>query len=66
VTGALLDLTELAARAGVPAERLRHYAEVGLLPPAHDAEHLPGEPIADPDQGRTGPFDGAGLTPRAA
>ena len=31
---ALLDLTELAARAEVAADRLRHYAEVGLLAPA--------------------------------
>jgi DNA-binding transcriptional MerR regulator len=31
---ALLELTELAACADVPADRLRHYAEVGLLPPA--------------------------------
>lgn len=30
----LLELTELAGRADVPADRLRHYAEVGLLPPA--------------------------------
>lgn len=31
---ALLELAELAARADVPADRLRHYAELGLLPPA--------------------------------
>jgi DNA-binding transcriptional MerR regulator len=31
---AVLELTELAVRADVPADRLRHYAEVGLLPPA--------------------------------
>lgn len=34
MTAGLLDLSELAARSGVPAERLRHYAETGLLPPA--------------------------------
>jgi DNA-binding transcriptional MerR regulator len=34
MTGALLDLAELAARAEVPVDRLRHFAEVGLLPPA--------------------------------
>jgi DNA-binding transcriptional MerR regulator len=34
VTGTLLDLNELATRAEVPVERLRHYAEAGLLPPA--------------------------------
>lgn len=31
---ALLDLAELAAHADVPVDRLRRYAEVGLLPPA--------------------------------
>ncbi|MEU8611146.1 hypothetical protein AB0C29_24480 [Actinoplanes sp. NPDC048791] len=35
MTGALLDLAELSVRADVPVERLRHYAEAGLLPPAH-------------------------------
>jgi DNA-binding transcriptional MerR regulator len=34
VTGTLLDLNELAGQAEVPVERLRHYAEAGLLPPA--------------------------------
>jgi DNA-binding transcriptional MerR regulator len=34
MTTALLDLTGLAARADVPIERLRHYAEIGLLAPA--------------------------------
>jgi DNA-binding transcriptional MerR regulator len=38
---ALLDLTELAARAEVPVDRLRHYAEAGLLPPARrDGDQL--------------------------
>lgn len=47
MTAALLDLTGLAARADVPAERLRHYAEVGLLPPArHDGDRL-GYPAAE-------------------
>nr|WP_221382049.1 hypothetical protein [Actinoplanes polyasparticus] len=47
MTGALLDLAELAVRAEVPVERLRHYAEAGLLPPARrDGDlfgYLPGE-----------------------
>lgn len=47
MTGALLDLAELAVRAEVPVERVRHYAEVGLLPPARrDGDRLgypPGE-----------------------
>ncbi|WP_327000513.1 hypothetical protein OHA72_36010 [Dactylosporangium sp. NBC_01737] len=30
----LLELPEFAVRSGVPADRLRHYAEAGLLPPA--------------------------------
>lgn len=34
MTTAMVALTELAARADVPAERLRRYIEVGLLPPA--------------------------------
>jgi hypothetical protein len=34
MTRALLDLAELTVRAEVPSKRLRHYAEVGLLPPA--------------------------------
>jgi hypothetical protein len=32
MTYSMLDLTELAARADVPTERLRHHTEVGLLP----------------------------------
>ncbi|MEV4714695.1 MerR family DNA-binding transcriptional regulator [Micromonospora sp. NPDC049374] len=37
----LADLADLADRAGVPAERLRHYAEAGLLPPARrDGDRL--------------------------
>jgi NADPH:quinone reductase-like Zn-dependent oxidoreductase len=40
VTAGLLDLSELAARSGVPAQRLHHYAEVGLLPPASTDGHL--------------------------
>jgi DNA-binding transcriptional MerR regulator len=41
VTGALLDLAELAARAEMSVERVRHYAEVGLLPPARlDGDRL--------------------------
>jgi DNA-binding transcriptional MerR regulator len=47
MTTALLNLTELAARADVPAERLRHYAEVSLLPPARrDGDRL-GYPPAE-------------------
>jgi DNA-binding transcriptional MerR regulator len=34
VTAGLLDLSDLAARSGVPVERLRRYAETGLLAPA--------------------------------
>ena len=34
MTAGLLDVSELAARAGVPAARLHHYAEAGLLAPA--------------------------------
>ncbi|RSM41759.1 hypothetical protein DMB66_55630 [Actinoplanes sp. ATCC 53533] len=33
MTAGLLDLTELSAESGVPAPRLRQYAEAGLLPP---------------------------------
>jgi DNA-binding transcriptional MerR regulator len=41
VTGALLDLAELAARAEMSVERLRHYADVELLPPARlDGDRL--------------------------
>jgi DNA-binding transcriptional MerR regulator len=35
----LLTLAELSARSGVPAPRLRHYAEAGLLPPARRNGH---------------------------
>jgi DNA-binding transcriptional MerR regulator len=34
MTAPLLDIAELAVRSGVPGERLRGYAEAGLLPPA--------------------------------
>ncbi|MBO3742672.1 MerR family transcriptional regulator [Actinoplanes flavus] len=34
MTAGLLNLTELSAESGVPAPRLRQYAEAGLLPPA--------------------------------
>jgi hypothetical protein len=34
MTAALLDVAELATRAGVPDDRVRHYTEVGLLPAA--------------------------------
>ena len=44
MTGALLDLAELAVRAEVPVERLRHYAEAGLLPPARRDGDLFGYP----------------------
>jgi len=37
VMTALLDLVELADRAGVPAARLRHFDDAGLLPAAADA-----------------------------
>ena len=34
MTAPVLDLTELAARADVPVDVVRRYAEAGLLPPA--------------------------------
>jgi DNA-binding transcriptional MerR regulator len=49
VTTTLLDLPGLADRTGVPTERLRHYAEAGLLPPARrDGDRL-GYPPATAD-----------------
>ncbi|MCM4081092.1 hypothetical protein [Paractinoplanes hotanensis] len=44
MTGALLDLAELAVRAEVPVERVRHYAEAGLLLPARRDGDLFGYP----------------------
>jgi len=46
-SGGLLDLDELAARAGVPAQRLREYAEAGLLSPDHRDGNRDGYPPAD-------------------
>ena len=47
MTAGLLDLTELAAQSGVPAPRLRQFAEAGLLPPARrDGDRL-GYPPAE-------------------
>jgi DNA-binding transcriptional MerR regulator len=47
MTGALLNLAALAVRAEVPVERLRHYAEAGLLAPARrDGDRL-GYPPAE-------------------
>ncbi|MEU7904563.1 MerR family transcriptional regulator [Actinoplanes sp. NPDC049118] len=41
MSAGLLELTELAAASGVPAPRLRGYAESGLLPPARrDGDRL--------------------------
>jgi hypothetical protein len=70
MTGALLDLAELAARAEVPVDRLRHFAEVGLLPPAgRDGDRfVPDPPTAQPKEagGTAGPAsDGGGATSRA-
>ncbi|MEV0131749.1 MerR family transcriptional regulator [Dactylosporangium sp. NPDC050688] len=45
----LLDLSGLAGRAGVPTERVRHYAEVGLLPPARRDGGRLGYPSATAD-----------------
>jgi DNA-binding transcriptional MerR regulator len=42
----LLNVTELAARADVPADRLRHYAEIGLLPARRDGDRS-GYPAGD-------------------
>jgi DNA-binding transcriptional MerR regulator len=47
MTGALLDLNELSALAEVPVERLRHYAEAGLLPPARRAGDRLGFPAVE-------------------
>jgi DNA-binding transcriptional MerR regulator len=44
---ARLELTELAGRAGVPVERLRRYAEDGLLPPAGRAGDRFGSPVGE-------------------
>jgi DNA-binding transcriptional MerR regulator len=47
MTAGLLELAELAAQSGVPAPRLRQYAEAGLLPPARrDGDRL-GYPPAE-------------------
>src|SRR6478609_5568788 len=40
-------MTELAARADVPVERLRHYAEVGLVLPAHGDGDRYGYPASE-------------------
>jgi DNA-binding transcriptional MerR regulator len=47
MTAALLELTELAAQSGVPAPRVRHYAEAGLLPPARSDGDRLGYPAAE-------------------
>lgn len=47
MTAGLLSLTDLAAESGVPAPRLRQFAEAGLLPPARrDGDRL-GYPPAE-------------------
>jgi DNA-binding transcriptional MerR regulator len=47
MTAGLLTLTDLAAESGVPAPRLRQFAEAGLLPPARrDGDRL-GYPPAE-------------------
>jgi DNA-binding transcriptional MerR regulator len=52
VTAAPLDFTELAARSGVPTERLRQYAETGLLAPGRrDGDRL-GDPPAEANTAR--------------
>ena len=47
MTAGLLELAELATASGVPAPRLRQYAEAGLLPPARRDGDLPGVLTAD-------------------
>lgn len=49
MSAALLDLAELSVRSGVPAARLRRFAEAGLLPPARRDGALPGYPPAQVD-----------------
>lgn len=47
MTAGLLDLAEVSARSGVPQERLRQFAEAGLLPPARRDGDLVGYPAAE-------------------
>ncbi|MEV6490714.1 MerR family transcriptional regulator [Actinoplanes sp. NPDC051633] len=49
MTGVLLNLAELAALADVPVDRLREYAEVGLLPPARREGDRLGYPASEAD-----------------
>lgn len=72
MTAGLLDIPALAGASGVPSERVRHYAEIGVLPPARRDGDRFGYPPAEAATVRMAAgaedlgLDGATLTGLAA